>query len=253
MCGENYTTHTVKDCPKLAKNTQMDEDESSDGESVKVLEVIQKPKPAQVQTLMDIHGELKDLQEKLLNSSKLENLLLELSCGQNPNYFETIRKIDVNYKAVNQLEYKLQDVLDELKDFSLDPTDQDIKEYSEKTRELKNSSNIFLLQNFENSFSTHEVKLAEEDRNFISFPSRARVYIRVCILEIHQVQKVLITKDEQLPYKLKFRDMKVYDVLLGNETMVEVIVREEIDLMFSDLINKLRAKVPINKEPSILD
>ena len=237
ICGETYTFHTAATCPKL---TQKESSESS----VKALEVNSKSKSIQKQKLIDIHEELKSLQKKLQEASELENLLLELSCGQNPKYLETIWNVDVKYKAVNRLEYNLQNELDK----SVDPTDQSFHEYSKKTQELKTSTAFLLSKSFGNSLSTHILELAEEDKNFISFYSGSRIYIRIRILEIQGKQKVLIVKHEELPYELKFKDMKVYDLFSNNETFIEVILREEIDFTLSDMVKKLRGKTPIMTE-----
>ena len=93
ICGETYTKHTANDCPILSKSAKSSVDNSLGQNSAKSLEVTDNPNSAGIQNLTYIHEDLKLLQQKLQNASQMENILIELNCGQNPNYLKTIRNI----------------------------------------------------------------------------------------------------------------------------------------------------------------
>ena len=238
-CSANLEIKTEVDSPR--------EYDSSDDDSDVIEIEPPDPKALNIEKLLEIRHKIR----YVLHRSKKYETFLSLLVKVNDNEdFETLtlEKIKENQVELTTLETKVQKLLDICEEQTWMPYMQiEVENHFDKLSELfKTYQALKPIARF----GSYDLEIAEEDRNFNTFEVNDKILIRIRISEKHLLKdlpKMAISKKRTFPNELIFKGETVYNLLANNETFIEVSLKENIDLHYSQLVHHLIAKLPRSK------
>ena len=223
------------------QNETKEYDISDDDSDIIVLEP-PAPNTKVIERLVKIRHQVRYLQSKLMKRKACERIYFELS-NENTDMFLKIVEAEAELTTVESKVNTFLDICD--KSSEVEKMENEVSQLFGK---LKGFCKTIKSLKVEDCFASFYLEIIREDKNFNAFEVGDRIKIPIRISSQHSklrdIPKALIIKTKHFPQALDFSGNKVHQMLPNNEVVVEITVKNKMDLLFSNAVQHLMVRIP---------